>query len=204
MSCIYQMAWYFNTTSYKNRPTRREFVRRFVRRPFIVLPPILLISSDFYGPVVVGTLFTGAIIIYSIFRCYRYLFGWKKLVSLENPASMQYKQLLGHIRRVPLLGMKAYITCIVGCSLLNMGIYKMAPSTAFDNRARSSSDFVDFLYFTTVTMATVGYGDVTPLSPLARIVVTGEVLVSVFFLVMFLGILIGIYNDLVQTLQGRQ
>ena len=42
--------------------------------------------------------------------------------------------------------------------------------------------FAESLYFSVITMATVGYGDVTPLSDVARLVVAGQVVVGILLL----------------------
>jgi voltage-gated potassium channel len=42
--------------------------------------------------------------------------------------------------------------------------------------------FVESLYFSVITMATVGYGDITPLSDLARLVAAVQVVVGILLL----------------------
>jgi hypothetical protein len=42
---------------------------------------------------------------------------------------------------------------------------------------------LDVLYFSTVTFATVGYGDIGALNSLARIIVASQISVSVLFIV---------------------
>lgn len=52
----------------------------------------------------------------------------------------------------------------------------------------------DLLYFSVVTLATVGYGDVTPVSPHARALVLSEVLAGVFLTTIVLARLVGLYH----------
>jgi hypothetical protein len=52
----------------------------------------------------------------------------------------------------------------------------------------------DLYYFSFVTMTTLGYGDITPISPLARSMAILEVLCGVFFLGIFIARLIGTYE----------
>ena len=47
-----------------------------------------------------------------------------------------------------------------------------------------------FLYYSIVTFATVGYGDIYPLGPAARLVATGEIFVSTILNVLFITILL--------------
>jgi len=45
---------------------------------------------------------------------------------------------------------------------------------------------LDFLYFSTITISTVGYGDILPNSTIVRVVVIFEILLGQFLLVFFL------------------
>jgi hypothetical protein len=56
----------------------------------------------------------------------------------------------------------------------------------------SCADWIDFIYFSLVTMATVGYGDIVPRSWEMRVVVVAEMLVGMAFLVLMLGIFFSI------------
>ncbi|MEO5675621.1 MAG: potassium channel family protein [Chitinophagales bacterium] len=46
-----------------------------------------------------------------------------------------------------------------------------------------SPDVIDFFYFTIITIATVGFGDITPLSTLAKLTVCLEVITGISFLI---------------------
>lgn len=46
------------------------------------------------------------------------------------------------------------------------------------------SRLIGCLYYSVITFSTIGYGDIVPLSNMARIIVVGEVLYSVFILVL--------------------
>jgi voltage-gated potassium channel Kch len=54
-----------------------------------------------------------------------------------------------------------------------------ADSASFTVPSLSTPSFFDFFYFSFVTIATVGYGDIVPLSPLARGLVVAEVVLGV-------------------------
>lgn len=50
---------------------------------------------------------------------------------------------------------------------------------AFDLASQDISDWPDYLYFSFVTLTTLGYGDILPLSPLAQSLVSLEAIVGV-------------------------
>ena len=56
-----------------------------------------------------------------------------------------------------------------------------APNFVVGGRPRDIS-FAESLYFSVVTMATVGYGDITPLSDLARLLAAIQVVVGILLL----------------------
>ena len=49
-------------------------------------------------------------------------------------------------------------------------------------RMEGSSEFSDFIYFSIVTLSTLGYGDIVPVSAQARALVSLEVLLGQFYL----------------------
>ena len=57
---------------------------------------------------------------------------------------------------------------------------------------------VDFVYFSTATIVTVGYGDIRPVTALAKIFTIIEMAYGFVMIVVFLGIAIGKVNDDVQ------
>jgi len=60
---------------------------------------------------------------------------------------------------------------------------ELADSAALTRNAWS---FVDFLYFSTITQMTVGYGDIVPNSSIIRLVVMSQLVVNGFFLLVVL------------------
>ncbi len=60
---------------------------------------------------------------------------------------------------------------------------------------------VDMIYFSFVTMATLGYGDIVPISSLARGLAVTEALVGQFYVAMVVALLIGAYVS--QRLEER-
>ena len=53
--------------------------------------------------------------------------------------------------------------------------------------ASDSSVFIDSLYFTTVTMTTLGFGDITPKTPDAKLLITAECLIGYVMFALMVG-----------------
>lgn len=53
----------------------------------------------------------------------------------------------------------------------------------------------DFLYYSFVTLTTLGYGDVTPLTPRARSLAVLEAIVGVLFVAVLIARLVGLYGQ---------
>ena len=54
-----------------------------------------------------------------------------------------------------------------------------------------SSGFLHYLYYTLVTMGTVGYGDITPVTEFGRLLAMYQILVALFFVVFFVAGAVG-------------
>ena len=75
---------------------------------------------------------------------------------------------------------------VINLSINSLHIYNNVPQAfAFGN---GPSHVIDAFYFTVITMTTVGYGDITPQTIIARVLVSFECLTSY----LLLGIMIGI------------
>jgi voltage-gated potassium channel len=62
-------------------------------------------------------------------------------------------------------------------------LYKPAPA-----------DFIQALYFSGVTIATLGYGDITPIHPISRMLAVYEVFAGILLVVLALGIYLAGFN----------
>ena len=56
-----------------------------------------------------------------------------------------------------------------------------------------SQDFYPFFYFSMITMTTVGYGDMTPLSTVARTIASVEAITGQVYLTILVARLVGMY-----------
>jgi len=70
-----------------------------------------------------------------------------------------------------------------------MAIDKAHPN-AFDYANSETPSYMTFSYYSIVTMATVGYGDITPVSPGARLVMAMHTLLGMIINVVFIAILL--------------
>ncbi len=85
-----------------------------------------------------------------------------------------------------------YLLLGIAASILFGALYGLKPD-AFSASTGSFSSQADFIYFSFVTMTTLGYGDILPVSPLARsfailFSVTGQL-----YLTMIVALLVGKY-----------
>jgi hypothetical protein len=60
----------------------------------------------------------------------------------------------------------------------------------FDAGRIASPNWWDFVYFSFVTIATLGYGDISPLNPLPQALVILESIIGVLLVVVYLGIIL--------------
>jgi hypothetical protein len=80
----------------------------------------------------------------------------------------------------------SYASILVGYATA----YSAITATHVGAFSSECSSLSDALYFALVTFATVGYGDITPISPIARIVVSSEIVLSICVNVVLLAAII--------------
>ena len=121
------------------------------------------------------------------------------LLSLLAPIKFIFNRSLLSDSKFILLIVSYFLT-IVSFSLIYYGLHMLSVENIttpesinqvafriiqFDTyeQIKAFDDYWTFLYFSIVTMTTLGYGDITPLSSLARFATSTEVLLSVFYVV---------------------
>lgn len=67
-------------------------------------------------------------------------------------------------------------------------VYQMLPENSFNNNFNNSI-YLNTLYFSTVCITTLGFGDIYPVTNLAKVLVTTEVLLGVIFIGVFFNFL---------------
>jgi len=132
--------------------TRRKSVR-FLIGVFIVL----FLITDWLGA------FRGGGILETVDRIFTILFGTALLAVILWQV---YKSgpVTGHRVRGAIAG---YLLLAVIFSLIYSFIYYFNPNS-FNFAAASNISKQDFFYFSVVSLTTLGFGDITPISPLAR------------------------------------
>jgi hypothetical protein len=82
-------------------------------------------------------------------------------------------------------------------------LYQDSPSAfAFDNDVHPG--FGTFVYFSVITFATIGYGDITPVSALARMTASFEALLGMIVNVIFIAILIMFISGAASQRQAKE
>jgi hypothetical protein len=111
---------------------------------------------------------------------------------------------LGHLYDLPLLkrlfpatrefALSGAIISVVGCCLSFALVFLLLSLTAsaFDGKPLSA---MSAFYFSIITLATVGYGDIMPKSDLARGFVAAEVICSMLYQIFILSIIAGLARD---------
>jgi len=143
----------------------------------LVLPVIFFEEHSFFlklNPKVLG----GIILLDCIL--YNFVFIW--LIFLNNFVKNNY--FFGGIAKKRFLAFQiiVYVGCtIVFYAVLYLFLYFLNRNS-FNNPSNVLLRIEDFIYFSAVTFATVGYGDIIPKTTFARCVVTLEILNSLFIL----------------------
>jgi voltage-gated potassium channel len=107
------------------------------------------------------------------------------VIQLFAPGPVTLHRLMGGICVFVMLGM---------CwSILYMYLIWWQPD-AFAGRVLDGSDspqFWDMIYFSFVTLTTLGYGDITPAAPLARALAYTEAIVGQLYIAILIGTMVG-------------
>jgi len=199
----YQIIWYPVGKVFVDSTMRRLFLRTLLKRWLISFTPILFIFANLKSLVFVGLMLAICLFIYTIRNSYRALFDWQKLLQSRPLSKMDTKDILHSIRLSPLAGAKNFFLCVLSFALINLALYRLNPENNFMISKSSNSIFIDFIYFTTVTIATLGYGDIVPISATARLLLSFEVFSGIFFLVFLFGAIVSNHSRLIQALEER-
>lgn len=100
--------------------------------------------------------------------------------------SMDLNRMIGAICVYLLLG--------ISISILNMLVYHFIPGS-FNGLTGSATEAtgIDLIYYSFVTMTTLGYGDITPAGPLARFLAYLAAITGQFYIALLVGTLVGMY-----------
>ncbi|HJP37757.1 MAG: ion channel [Gammaproteobacteria bacterium] len=91
-------------------------------------------------------------------------------------------------------GICAYLLLGVIVSILNMFIYRYIPhSFSGLPDTINPANNMDLLYYSFVTLTTLGYGDITPEGSIARVIAYLAAIVGQFYIAILVGTLVGMY-----------
>lgn len=102
------------------------------------------------------------------------------------------------------LGITSYLMMGLTWTLLYVAVEVWNPGSFTFGAGRPPEVFwVDLYYFSYVTLTTLGYGDVSPIAPVARVLAIFEAMTGVLYLGILMARLIGAYEaDMDQQLDG--
>jgi hypothetical protein len=106
-------------------------------------------------------------------------------VVLASTPVMILGRILGHERinlATVFAALDVYVLIGLVFSLFYIGCWHLQPATPFFSQG-GPKDRSDFVYFSYIVLTTVGFGDLTPASKLARTLVVTEALIGQLFLV---------------------
>lgn len=90
------------------------------------------------------------------------------------------------------MGVLSYGFTIYYFAFVNLLLFRVAPIGSF--KGISCSDGIDllvqFIYYSAVTITTLGYGDICPISKTARVITLFELAFGIFFVVFLFGVFI--------------
>jgi voltage-gated potassium channel len=86
----------------------------------------------------------------------------------------------------------AYLLLGIALGLLNMFIHKLMPGS-YTGIGDSSLAGLDMIYYSFVTITTLGYGDISPVRPLARAVAYITAVTGQFYMAILVGMMVGAY-----------
>lgn len=111
-----------------------------------------------------------------IYRHGIYRKGSRRYSSPTGPGHALLRFLLDHLLRSYLY--TAFSFTILQLLLMKNSLYgkNLVDNDAFLVSSPSGNPFVDFVYFNVVTLATVGYGDIRPVSAVAKLTCSIEIL----------------------------
>lgn len=138
--------------------------RKVAIEAYAIVKPIFLICLLSFCPLSKFSIIAAC---FSLFDLYSYLLGLLFLRYL-------YKAPVSYGRSIILLGIN-YVESTVSFSLLYLSLGGVLKNGA------TLSSAVDAVYFSVITSATVGYGDIAPGENLAKIVVMAQVCTSFVF-----------------------
>lgn len=164
---------------------KKKYTQRYYTQDRKALHIVAFIAGFLSIYITISDVYTYLISLFIIFLAYQNVHDFAtKLTSLLEPEKRATPEDVGEFANF-------FITLVITFAVINLSInsihYKFNLEPAF-NFADGGASIIDAIYFSIITMTTVGYGDIVPNNVIARAVVSLECLTSY----LMLGIMIGI------------
>lgn len=121
------------------------------------------------------------------------VFGHEKL---EKKRGMVDISSVNEIRQEIISALVKYLGGLISFATIFNGLQKIFHGKAFLISHPSPLPYVDLLYFSLITVTTVGYGDIVPVHWIAKIFSMGEILFGLGFVLLLFTMLISLYIDI--------
>jgi hypothetical protein len=152
----------------------------FIPVPFLSIVGILI--SVFYVYVLSGDIFLS-------------VFGHEKL---EKKRGMIDIISVHEIREEIIGALVKYLGGIISFATIFNGLQKLFEGKAFMISNPSPLPYLDLLYYSLITVTTVGYGDILPTNWIAKVFAMGEILFGLGFVLLLFTMLISLYIDIMR------
>lgn len=122
--------------------------------------------------------------------------GFEKLSELEEQHTTEV--IVNKLFRASLarVFIPSYLMVIISLAFAYQQIDVLAPGAIAYTNGELVDGFGDFLYFSIISLTTVGYGDITPISGFARFLASAEALCGILMAVISIGFIVNAQNHL--------
>jgi voltage-gated potassium channel Kch len=145
----------------------------------IVYSVLLVFQSDNleYNSYMIGGTFRFLLLFHPIFCAEYYLNERKERIKVYDTCSM--------VSSIVIASAKLIFVCLMGASVIFMAELPCKVVLEEGFRGNCDDNFLSFgntVYFTFVTLSTVGYGDMSPKTPLGKVLIIGVILFGIAYL----------------------
>ncbi|NMC04908.1 MAG: two pore domain potassium channel family protein [Candidatus Lokiarchaeota archaeon] len=186
---------FFFFARYLRRKKDIYYVRRFIVLYFIVYFAIVMLILAFLQGNVVYLLSTlgNSFILFSAYTLIIFIISPEILGVQGSGGGFRKLFLSGQHVRVIVVYLFIALMQVFGFSLLNYAIqlYSIPGDPAYTGTVGGwPGSWFDFFYYSTITFATIGYGDIHPALPIAELSSTIQALLSHVLSILFLAVLL--------------